>query len=152
MLISFFIRENTEKFISEGGLLMENLQTEESVEMVAEVVEAPVEQTEEQAVDYDAIQDQAKQLEIEKQQLKEDTLKFRLEQEGLGFAKDFATTYSPTENIEKQIEMIQQLIAEIKLDMGFKPKEVAKQDDYTAHKQNGDAKGMIASKFAKLFK
>ncbi|MFJ8460910.1 hypothetical protein ACIQ57_17465 [Lysinibacillus xylanilyticus] len=133
---------------------MENLQTEESVEMVAEVVEtvAPVEQTEEQAVDYDAIQDQAKQLEIEKQQLKEDTLKFRLEQEGLGFAKDFATTYSPTENIEKQIEMIQQLIAEIKLDMGFKPKEVAKQDDYTAHKQNGDAKGMIASKFAKLFK
>lgn len=133
---------------------MENLQTEESVEMVAEVVEtvAPVELTEEQAVDYDAIQDQAKQLDIEKQQLKEDTLKFRLEQEGLGFAKGFATTYSPTENIEKQIELIQQLIAEIKLDMGFKPKEVAKQDDYTAHKQNGDAKGMIASKFAKLFK
>lgn len=137
---------------------MENLQTEESVEMVAEVVEtvAPVEQTEEQAIEYDAIQDaiqdQAKQLEIEKQQLKEDTLKFRLEQEGLGFAKGFATTYSPTENIEKQIEMIQQLIAEIKLDMGFMPKEVAKQDDYTAHKQNGDAKGMIASKFAKLFK
>ncbi|MGN4127402.1 hypothetical protein ACMGD3_20675 [Lysinibacillus sphaericus] len=133
---------------------MENLQTEESVEMLAEIVEtvAPVKQTEELAVDYDAIQDQAKQLEIEKQQLKEDTLKFRLEQEGLGFAKGFATTYSPTENIEKQIEMIQQLIAEIKLDMGFMPKEVAKQDDYTAHKQNGDAKGMIASKFAKLFK
>lgn len=131
---------------------MENLQTEETVEMVVEEVEAPVEQTVEQSVDFDVIQEQAKQLEIEKQQLKEDTLKFRLEQEGLGFAKDFATTYSPTENIEKQIEMIQRLIAEIKLDMGFKPKEVAKQDDYTAHKQNGDAKGMIASKFAKLFK
>lgn len=131
---------------------MENLQTEETVEMVVEEVEAPVEQTVEQSVDYNVIQEQAKQLEIEKQQLKEDTLKFRLEQEGLGFAKDFATTYSPTENIEKQIEMIQRLIAEIKLDMGFKPKEVAKQDEYTAHQQKGDAKGMIASKFSKLFK
>lgn len=131
---------------------MENLQTKETVEMVVEEVEAPVEQTVEQSVDYDVIQEQAKQLEIEKQQLKEDTLKFRLEQEGLGFAKDFATTYSPTENIEKQIEMIQRLIAEIKLDMGFKPKEVAKQDEYTAHQQKGDAKGMIASKFSKLFK
>ncbi|WP_223553419.1 hypothetical protein [Lysinibacillus sphaericus] len=131
---------------------MENLQTKETVEMVVEEVEAPVEQTVEQSVDYDVIQEQAKQLEIEKQQLKEDTLKFRLEQEGLGFAKDFATTYSPTENIEKQIEMIQRLIAEIKLDMGFKPKEVPKQDEYTAHQQKGDAKGMIASKFSKLFK
>ncbi len=131
---------------------MENLQTAEITEV--EVVEpvAPVEQTVEQVVDYEAIQEQTKQLEIEKQQLKEDTLKFRLEQEGIGFAKDFATTYSSEETTEKQIEMIQQLVAEIKLDMGFKPKEVAKQDEYTAHQQKGDAKGMIASKFSKLFK
>jgi hypothetical protein len=132
---------------------MENLQTAEVTE-VTEVIEpvAPVEQTAEPEQSMEAIQEQTKRLEIEKQKLKEDTLKFRLEQEGIGFAKDFATTYSPTENIEKQIEMIQRLIAEIKVDMGFKPKEVAKQDDYTAHKQNGDAKGMIASKFSKLFK
>lgn len=133
---------------------MENLQAVEVIELVAEEVAtvAPVEQAVEKAVDYDAIQEQAKQLEIEKQQLKEDTLKFRLEQKGLGFAKDFATSYSPAENIENQIDMIQRLIAEIRLDIGFMPKEVARRDEYTARKKNGDAKGMIASKFSRLFK
>ncbi|MGE7694692.1 hypothetical protein ACQKNC_11310 [Lysinibacillus sp. NPDC094177] len=144
---------------------MENLQTQpqatedvvtdvEQVDTVAhnEVAKVDTGQTEQPEQSLGAIQEQAKQLEAEKQQLKEDTLKLRLEQEGLGFAKDFATSYSPSENIEKQVDMILQLIAEIKVDMGFKPKEVAKQDDYTAHQQKGDAKSMIASKLSKLFK
>ncbi|MDM5249029.1 hypothetical protein [Lysinibacillus sp. G4S2] len=137
---------------------MENLQKEESVEMesikVVEEVEATVQEQQENPLEQEKqeLQKEIERLEQEKFELENQRLQIMLEKHGISFAKEYMEKYGYAKTADERLDVITQLLNEIKIDMGFKPKEVAKQDDYTAHKQNGDAKGMIASKFAKLFK
>ncbi|UPW81776.1 hypothetical protein [Lysinibacillus sp. Ag94] len=137
---------------------MENLQTAEAIERESIEVTEGVEVTEqEQNVnpleqEKQELQKETKRLEREKIELENLRLQLQLEERGFGFAKEFVETFGLAKTPIEKVDALTELINEVKLDMGFKPKEVAKQDDYTAHKKNGDAKGMIASKFTKIFK
>ncbi|MFJ3388601.1 MULTISPECIES: hypothetical protein [unclassified Lysinibacillus] len=137
---------------------MENLQTAEAIERESIEVTEEVEVTEqEQNVnpleqEKQELQKETKRLEREKIELENLRLQLQLEERGFGFAKEFVETFGLAKTPIEKVDALTELINEVKLDMGFKPKEVAKQDDYTAHKKNGDAKGMIASKFTKIFK
>lgn len=157
-LLAFLVCRNMENTKSEGELLMGNLQTAEAIEMNSIEVIEEVEVTEqEQSVnsfEYEKLelQKETERLEQEKIELENLRLQLQLEERGFGFAKEFVEKFSLTKTPIEKVDALAELINEVKLEMGFKPKEVAKQDDYTAHKQNDDAKGMIASKFEKLFK
>ena len=157
-LLAFLVCRNTENIKSEGELLMGNLQTAEAIEMEPIEVTEEVEVTEQEEnvntleQEKQELQKETERLEREKIELDNLRLQLQLEERGFGFAKEFVEKFGLAKTPIEKVDTLAELINEVKLDMGFKPKEVAKQDDYTAHKQNGDAKGMIASKFAKLFK
>jgi len=137
---------------------MENLQTAEVTEMesieIAETNEVINQEQQESPLEQEKqeLQKEIERLEQEKFELENQRLQIMLEKHGMSFAKEYMEKYGYAKTADERLDVITQLLNEIKIDMGFKPKEVAKQDDYTAHKKNGDAKGMIASKFAKLFK
>ncbi|TKI53188.1 hypothetical protein FC756_25280 [Lysinibacillus mangiferihumi] len=137
---------------------MENLQTAEVTEMesieVADTNEAPLQEQQGNPLEQERqeLLEEIERLEQEKVQYENLRLQLQLEERGFGYAKEFVEQFGFAKTPAEKVDALAQLINEVKLDIGFKPKEVAKQDDYTAHKQNGDAKGMIASKFSKLFK
>jgi hypothetical protein len=56
-----------------------------------------------------------------------------------------------SEDLKAQIESFQSLIAEMKASMGYVPKDHLKDDEYSTLENKKDTKGMIQSKFAKLF-
>lgn len=140
---------------------MENLQTAEVSEVtemesieVAETIEVPQQERRLESLKQEKqeLLKEVERLEQEKVQYENLRLQLQLEERGFGFAKEFVEKYGFAKTPIERIDALAELINEVKVDMGFKPKGVAKQDDYTAHQQKGDAKGMIASKFSKLFK
>lgn len=132
------------------NLVEEKLEQTEVIDAVEEVKTTDIES--DGKLDYDVILEKTKELELQTELLRKETLNLRLEREGLAVAKDFANDFAVTQDVDKQVDMIKQLVNEIKLSIGYVPKEQAKQDEYVARQQKGDAKGMIASKFSKLFK
>lgn len=59
---------------------------------------------------------------------------------------------SDTNELESVIETLSNALNEYKVDNAYVPKDHAVEDEYEKYSQNKDAKGMIASKFSKLFK
>jgi hypothetical protein len=56
-----------------------------------------------------------------------------------------------SEELKAQIDSFQSLIAEMKANMGYVPKDHLKDDEYSVLENKKDTKGMIQTKFAKLF-
>lgn len=74
-----------------------------------------------------------------------------LKENGLEAFTDVISVNDSTD-LSTKVEMLNKIVNEIKVNMGYVPTDNAKQDEYSMYESKKDTKGMISAKLANLFK
>jgi len=96
------------------------------------------------------LSDEEKAIEAKKQELFEKEVALTLKENGLEqFAK--VIKVKNTDELNEVVELLSQIVNDIKMSTSYVPTDKAKQNEYDAFAKRGDTKSMIAMKLSKLF-
>ncbi|MCJ7841770.1 hypothetical protein MUB24_12845 [Lederbergia sp. NSJ-179] len=128
-------------------------QKEETVEEVKESVEEKTETIEEidEKTHQEEIAERMRELEQMKKDFFQRDVEWTLKKNGLEAFAEIIHVEDDAQ-LDHVVKQLTKIVNDIKLSVGYVPKENAKQDDYDLHTKNKDTKSMIGSKLSRIFK